>query len=57
MVIHEHNAIFLIWSIAVEIPTGGDGLLMERAEEGLFDVVRNGHIILDGIKTTKDDIE
>lgn len=57
MVVHEHNAIFLIWSIAVEIPTGGDSLLVERAEEGLFDVVWNGHIILDGIKTAKDDIE
>ena len=57
VVVHEDNAVFLIWTIAIEIPTGGYGFLMERAEEGLLDVIRDGHIILDGIKTAKDHIE
>ena len=57
MVVNKHDAVFLIRTIAVEVPTGGDGLLVERTKEGLFDVVRDGHVIFDGIEATEDDIE
>lgn len=57
MIIDEHDAIFLIRSTAAEIPAGSHGLLMERSEDGLFDVVRDGHVILDSIKAAKDNIE
>jgi hypothetical protein len=57
MVIDEHDAVLFIRSTAVEIPAGSHGLLMEGSEDGLFDVVRNGHVILDSIKAAKDNIE
>jgi hypothetical protein len=57
MIIDEHDAVLLIRSTAAEIPAGSHGLLMEGSEDGLFDVVRDGHVILDSIKATKDNIE
>jgi hypothetical protein len=57
MIVDEHDAVLLIGSIAIEIPAGSDGLLVERSEERLFDIVRDGHVILDSIKTAKDNIE
>jgi hypothetical protein len=57
MVIDEHDAVLFIRSTAVEIPAGSHGLLMEGSEDGLFDVVRDGHVILDSIKAAKDNIE
>jgi hypothetical protein len=30
---------------------------VEGSEEGLFDIVGDGHVILDSIKTAKDNIE
>jgi hypothetical protein len=57
MIIDEHDAVLLIRSIAVEIPAGSHGLLMEGSEDGLFDVVRDGHVIFDSIKAAKDNIE
>jgi hypothetical protein len=57
MVINEHDAILLIRSIAVEIPAGSYGLLMEGSEDGLFDIIRDGHVILDSIKAAKDNVE
>jgi len=46
MTIDEHDAVFLIRSIVVEIPARSYGLLMEGSEDGLFDVVRDGHVTL-----------
>lgn len=57
MIIDEHDAVFLIRSIAVEIPAGSHGFLMEGSEDGLFDVIRDGHVILDSIEAAKDNIE
>jgi hypothetical protein len=57
MIVDEYDAVLLIRSIAVEIPAGSDGLLVEGSEEGLFDIVRDGHVILDSIKAAKDNIE
>jgi hypothetical protein len=57
MIIDEDDAVLLIGSIAVEIPAGSYGLFMEGSEDGLFDVVRDGHVILDSIKAAKDNIE
>ena len=57
MIVDEYDAVFLIRSIAIEIPAGSHGLLMEGSEDGLFDVVRDGHVILDSIKAAKDNIE
>jgi hypothetical protein len=57
MIIDEHDAVLLIRSTAAEIPAGSHSLLMEGSEDGLFDVVRDGHVILDSIKATKDNIE
>jgi hypothetical protein len=57
MIIDEHDAVLLIRSTAAEIPAGSHGLLMEGSEDGLFDVVRDGHVILDSIEAAKDYIE
>jgi hypothetical protein len=57
MIVNEHNAVLLIGSIAVEIPAGSECLLVEGSQEGLFDVVRDGHVILDSIEAAKDNIE
>jgi hypothetical protein len=57
MIIDEHDAVLFIRSTTAEIPAGSHSLLMEGSEDGLFDVVRDGHIILDSIKATKDNIE
>jgi hypothetical protein len=57
VVVNKHDAVFLVRTIAVEVPTGGDGLLVERAKEGLFNIVRDGHVIFDSIEAAEDDIE
>jgi hypothetical protein len=57
MIINKYNAVFFIGTTSVEIPAGGEGLLVEGAEEGLFDMVGNCHIILDSIKTPKNNVE
>jgi hypothetical protein len=57
MIVDEHDTVLLIRATVVEIPARRDCLLVERSEEGLFDVVRDGHVILDGIKAAKDNIE
>jgi hypothetical protein len=57
MVFNEYDAILLFGPTAVEIPAGSDGLLMKRTEEGLFDMIRDGHVILDGVEATEDNIE
>jgi hypothetical protein len=57
MIIDEHDAVLLIRSIAAEIPAGSHGLLMEGSEDGLFDVIRDGHVILNSIEAAKDNIE
>jgi hypothetical protein len=57
MVLDQYGAIFFIGAIAVEIPTRSDGLFVEGTEEGLFDVVWDGHVILDRVEATENDIE
>jgi hypothetical protein len=57
VVVNENNAILFIRATSIEVPTGGDRLFMEGAEEGLFDIVRDGHVIFDGIKAAEDDVE
>ena len=57
MVVDKYDAVFLIRTTAVEVPTGSDGLLVERTKEGLFNVIRDGHVIFDGIESAEDDIE
>jgi hypothetical protein len=57
MVVDEDNAILFIRAIAVKIPSGSDGLFMERTEKGLFDIIGNGHVILDRVEAPKDNIE
>jgi len=57
MVFNEHNAILLVGAITVKIPAGSDGLFVEGTEEGLFNIVRDGHVILDRVEAPEDDIE
>jgi hypothetical protein len=57
VVVNENNAVFFIRPTSIEVPTGGDCLFMEGAEEGLFDMVGDGHVIFDGIKAAEDDVE
>lgn len=57
MVFNEHNAILLGGAITLKIPAGSDRLFVEGSEEGLFDIVRNGHVILDRVEAPEDDIE
>jgi hypothetical protein len=57
MIINEHDVVLLIRSIAVEIPAGSHNLFLEGLKDGLFDVVRDGHVILDSIEAIKDNIE
>ena len=57
MVLDENGAILFVGTIAVKIPAGSDGLFVEGTEEGLFDIVRDGHVIFDRIEATEYDIE
>jgi len=57
MVLDQNGAIFFLGTIAVEIPAGSDGLFVEGTEEGLFDIVWDGHVILDRVEATENDIE
>ena len=57
MVLDENGAILFLGTTAVKIPAGSDGLFVEGTEEGLFDIVRDGHVILDRIEATEHDIE
>jgi hypothetical protein len=57
VIVDEYDAVLLTRAIAVEIPARSDGLFVEGSEEGLFDIVKDGHVILDSIKAAKDNIE
>lgn len=57
MVVDKHDTVLFIGTIAVKIPTGSNGLFVEGTEEGLFDIVRDGHVILDRVEAAKDNIE
>jgi hypothetical protein len=49
VVFDEKLAIFFLGTAAVEIPAGGYGVNVKGAKHWLFDLVRDGHVILDGI--------
>jgi hypothetical protein len=57
MVVNKHDTILLIGTTTVKIPAGSNGLLVEGTEEGLFDIVRDSHVILDRVEAAKDNIE
>jgi hypothetical protein len=39
------------------VPAGSDGVDVEGTENRLFDVIWDGHVVLYGVKTTKDEVE
>ena len=57
IVTDQELAVFPVGTAAVIVPPGRDGVDMERAEAGLLDSVSHGHIILDGVKPTEDEVE
>jgi hypothetical protein len=57
MVVNKRDTILLIGTTAFKIPAGSNGLFVEGTEEGLFDIVREGHVILDRVEAAKDNIE
>ena len=50
VVFHEKLAVFLAWTTSVERPAWGDSVLVERTKDWLFDLIRYGHVILDGVQ-------
>ena len=57
MVFDEHNAILFFGAVTVKIPSGSHGLFVEGTEEGLFDIVRDGHVILNRVEAPEYNIE
>ena len=57
IVFNQELAVFLIRTAAVIVPPGRDGVDVERAEDGLLNGIRDGHIILDSIKPTEDEVK
>ena len=57
LVFDEKLPVFLGGAAIVVVPTWRDGVDMERTENGLLDVVWDGHVVLDGIETTQNEVE
>ena len=57
IVFDQELAVFFVGTATVIVPPGCHGMDMERAEDGLLDGVRDGHVILDGVKPTEDEVK
>lgn len=57
IILHQHDPILLLRPVPVERPSGRDRFLVERAQEGLFDVIGDGHVVFDGVEAAEDDVE
>ena len=57
VVLLKNNAVFFGGSATVEFSAGSDCFFMEGAENGLFDVVWNGHVVLDGVEPAQYDVK
>lgn len=53
----EQLAVFLIRTTAVKVPAWGDGVFVERAKDGLFDVIRYGHVIFNGVQPPQHEVK
>ena len=57
VVFHKEPTVFLVWTVPVERPAWGDGVFVERAEEGLFDWIRDGHVILNRVQPSQYEVK
>ena len=48
--LHKKLTVFLVRTASVVCPARGDGVFVERAEDGLLDMIRDGHVILNRIQ-------
>lgn len=55
--LNQKLAVLLIRSIAVKVPSFIVKVLVELAKHGLLSREGNGHVILDGIQTSQDEVE
>jgi len=53
----EQLAVFLIGTTTVKLPAWGDGVFVESAKDGLFDVIRYGHVIFDGVQPPQHEVK
>ena len=54
---NEQTSILLLLSVAVEVPSRLVELLVEGSKERELDVVGEGHVVLDGIQSSKNEVE
>ena len=57
VVFHEELTVFLIRTTPVECPAGGNGMNVERTEDGLFDWIRDGHVILNRVQSPQYEVK
>jgi len=57
VVFHEELTVLLIRTAPVECPAWGDGMDMERTEDGLFNWIRDGHVILNRVQPSQYEVE
>ena len=53
----EELSIFFVWAAHSVVPTWSDGVFMECVEDGLLDVVGDGHVVFDSVKAVEDGAE
>ena len=56
-VFDEELSIFFSRAGASVVPTWGDGVFVECAEDGLLDIVGDGHVIFNGVEASEDEVE
>jgi len=57
MIVNKNDTVFFIGAIIIKIPARSNSFLMKRSEKRLFDIIRDGHVILDSIEAAEDNIE
>ena len=50
VVFHQELAVFLVRTAPVECPAWGNGMDVERTEDGLLDWIGDGHVIFNRIQ-------
>lgn len=54
---HEELTVFLVRTTPVERPAWGDDVFVERAKDGLFDLIRDGHVVLNGVQRSQYEVK
>ena len=57
VVFDKDLTVSLVWIAPVESPAWGDCVFVEGAKDWLFDLVGDGHIILDGVQPPQHEVK